>query len=115
MSLKDQMLRTARTAILDTGEFAENISYTPYGGSAKTIKAIVDRQDMQAESVDGGNTLARYIRISVANHADDGILSVSVRKDKVSVPWREGGTAEDWLVHQVESKDSGMWTLLCGK
>lgn len=112
MSLKDQMLRDARQAILNTDEMAELITYTPYGGSGRTIKAIVNREPLKTSSIDEGRTLQRHCRVFVANHASDGVVSVAVRRDKVSLPVNEGGVSVVWDVSQVLSKDEGMWELL---
>lgn len=113
MSFKDQINRTAKCAILDTGEFAETITFTPYGGSAKSIKAVVDRHDLNTIGVDQNLSLSRQCRVHVANDATYGITSVNERQDKVTLPPVEGETAVDWLVSRVLYKDEGMWGLLC--
>jgi len=112
MTLKNQMGIDARMSILDTDELAESICYTPYGGTQKTIKAIVVREPLQSRSIDENRTSERQCQIHIANDATDGITAVTVRFDKVAFPIRPGETAVSWVVGSVVSKDDGMWHLM---
>lgn len=48
MTLKQQMQDDVSTVFLDTDDFAESIRYTPDGGVATTINAVVDRRENKA-------------------------------------------------------------------
>ncbi len=95
----------------------ESVSYTPSGGSARTISAIVDRSPA-AMITDNGVSTPR-VRITVANHATRGILSSAVNQhgaDKVSVAVMQGGTAESLGVYLPPpgtpgTQDAGMIVL----
>lgn len=113
MTLKSQMAIDARFSILDTDEMAELISYKPYGGTPRTIKAVVIREPLQTRTMDEGRTSDKQCQVYIANHATEGINSVDLRRDKVSLPVRVGEVATDWVVSAVVSKDDGMWHLLC--
>ena len=113
MTLKTEMVSDARNTFLNSGEFAETISYTPKGGSAKSIKAIVERSRLDSSSQDSGRIVGRQAEIWIANHATDGVASITKGEDLVSMPvHNEGGANVDWRVIDVMHKDEGVWQLL---
>lgn len=112
MTLKNQMGVDARMKILDTDEMAELITYTPFGGTPKTIKAVVIREPLKTRSMDDNRTLDRECQIHIANDASAGVTAVNTRFDKVSLPVNEGEVNVNWLVSAVVSKDEGMWHLV---
>lgn len=87
----DQMI--ASSASVFTGTFGESVVYTPAGGAARTILAVVDRSP-QATITEAG-VVTPQLRISVRNHATLGVLASAVNQhgaDKVSVAIMQGGT-----------------------
>ena len=81
-------------------EFGEDITYTPTGGSAKTIKAIAIRESFgEGPSLDGrGITRTGIIRIR-----SDATLGIAApdRRDKVTID------AIAWGVAKIETTNAG--------
>lgn len=79
----------------------EDVSYTPRGGVARTIRAIVDRSPPQR--IDArGNVFTPRLTIQVLNDATDGIDSASMDaggSDRVSLAYRPGTTAQSFGVY----------------
>lgn len=100
---------------LNDDEFAEEITYTPYGGTPRTIKAIVVRERLGTNPEDSGRTLRNECEIFIANHATSGVTSVDKGDDSVSFPEQIGGSAINWFIMDIISKDDGMWHLKVGK
>jgi hypothetical protein len=113
MTLKSDMVSDARNIFLNASEFAEQVSYTPFGGSPKTIKAVVDRSRIDSNIQDSGRLVGKQAEIWIANHATDGVTSVNKGNDLVSMPnYNGGGTNVNWRVIEIIEKDEGMWRLL---
>lgn len=113
MSLRDQMAFDMKYRILNNDEFSENVAYTPYGGSGKTIKALVIRERLETSPQDAGRAMNRRAEIYIANDATLGVSVVDKGRDEVQMPVYEGGSPfETWTVIDVISKDSGAWRLL---
>lgn len=111
MTLKSKLPEDAKTAFLNSDEFAESVTYTPNGGSPKVIKALVVRERLQADGPDQGRVLNRQAEIYIANHTTDGVTSVDKGNDTVSFPVFVEGPAISWKVVEVLGKDEGMWHL----
>jgi hypothetical protein len=99
--------------------FEESISYTPSGGAAKTIDAVVFREgSRQHEDTIGRGTRTNQrqydIEILISNDATDGIATVIPREDTVSVAKRPGEAAQTFLVASVIQSDEGAWRLGLG-
>lgn len=115
MSLKDQLKEDIKDCFLNSDEFAEEISYTSYGGSPKTIKAIVDRQRINPAGEDTGRILTNEVEIAIANDETEGVASINKGKDTVVFPERIGGDDVTWFVADILKQDEGMWHLLLQK
>jgi hypothetical protein len=115
MSFKDELNNDAVNVFLNSNEGAEEISYTPYGGSPKIIKAIVNRQRLSPAGEDTGRALLNQVEIMIANKVDGGVMSINKGGDTVSLPERVGGIAIDWNVADILGQDEGMWHLLLQK
>lgn len=109
------MAADAANAILNGDEFAETIAYTPKGGAAKSIKAIVERKRISPASEDTGRTLIDQVEIFIANDATYGVTSINKGGDTVSLPERIGGSNITWSVTDILSQDPGIWHLLITK
>ena len=69
MTLKTQMT-TDLAVFFNTDEFAENVTYTPTGGEAATIPAIVERDDpFQEAYVRGEETATCQIHVKKSDVA----------------------------------------------
>lgn len=77
-------------AALERG-LAEELVFTPYGGAARTVTALVDRQppafNLEAPSP--------RLRIRLLNHATLGVLAsaLDTLRDQITVAYKAGGTA----------------------
>lgn len=112
MTLKSQMAQDAVSTFLNSDEFAENVSYTAYGESPKTIKAVVERDTPEPTAEDRNRTAKNQAIIHIANEATYGVTGVSKGRDKVEFPANIGGADVVWVVTQILKQDDGMFTLL---
>lgn len=115
MSFKDLMKRDAMDTIENSDEFAEAIVYTPYGGAAKTISAIVIRNRIEPNSQDQNRSLVNQVIIEIANDLTSGITTINKGQDKVSLPALIGSSNSDWLIVDIVAQDDAMWRLLARK
>lgn len=115
MTLAQTIVDDVKDVYLVTDDFAETITYTPDGGAAKSIKAIVDRnEDVEPNpALDGLRRVRRY-EILISTNATDGIATVT-DQDTVAIdgltfivegrPKRVGGMQKLSLVeHSVVEK-----------
>ena len=72
MTLKQQMALDLNNLILNTDEFAESSTYTPRGGTAKTIKAVWEYDNFGAEFENAGESWKKRgtVTVSIADIAD---------------------------------------------
>jgi hypothetical protein len=95
------------------GDFSETITYTPYGNSPITIRALIDRDVPTA--IAGLNGAAAYKHeIMIANSATDGVLVVNKGKDTVILNNKVGGKVETFVVMPIIQNDQGMFHLGAG-
>jgi hypothetical protein len=89
--------------------FEEDIEYTPSGGVAKTIKAVVYRQGA-SETRSGRATSNRYrdIEIDISTDATEGIAKITVKEDAVAL-YKEIGdtTVSTFFVKGIVHDDAG--------
>lgn len=112
MSFKDQTADDAVNVFLNSDEFAEFVTYTPKNSSLKSIKAVVNREPMRI--VGGSRQVAvGVVEIEVANDATYGVTTVKESHDIVTLPYKVGGTPEDFVVQKILGQDEGMWRLEC--
>jgi hypothetical protein len=115
MSFKTQLNDDVVNCFLNTDEFGEPISYTPKGGTAKSIKAQVFRQGIAPASEDTGRVLQSQVEIIIANDATYGVTSINKGGDTVSLPERIGGSNVTFSVADILKQDDGLWHLLLQK
>lgn len=115
MTLKSQLSQDAISVFLNTDEFAEEVTYTPYGGTPSNIKAIIDRPRIRPAGLDAGGTLVNDIEIHIANHATYGVTSIKKGFDSVVLQRVVGGDNEIFKVIDILGQDEGMWHLLVRK
>jgi len=103
---------------LDSGS-QEDIIYTPSGGTAKTIKAVINRDGLNSTNTSrrtGGETQSknRYYAISIiiATDATEGINTVTVKEDKVQLKKRFNDSENTtFRVSGIIMDDEGAWEL----
>ena len=79
MTLAEQMESAALEIFLQTDEMAESISYTPAGGSARTIPAIVERgEDTDQHENDRGLMVTKTATLHISDDATQGVPSPTV-------------------------------------
>lgn len=115
MTFKTKLDDDVKNKFLNTDEFAESVTYTPYGGVAKSIKAIVTRNRLNPDSQNQGHILTNQVEIQIANDSTYGVTAINKGQDKVSLPALIGGSNSDWLIIDIVEHDSAMWKLLARK
>jgi len=90
-------------AALERG-LAESIVYTPTGGTARTITALVDRQPPSLSL----EAPAPRIRIRLLNDATAGVLAESLNtlRDTLTLAEKAGGTAHAMPTGQLAYSDA---------
>jgi len=99
--------------------FQEDIIYTPSGGAAKTIKAIVYRDGAGYTTPSGrtgGESQSKSrnynISIHISNDATNGIATITVKEDAVKCKRRYSDSANStFLVSGIIQDDEGAWHL----
>ncbi len=109
MALADRLQRDASKVFLRLGHFAEEVVYTPFGGSPRTIAAQVFRHAQGMQS--NGQTI--LATIFIANDPVAGVVSVS-KKDTVTLAVSFGATPQTLKVNPAMQQDPGMWELNLG-
>lgn len=120
MTLKDTIVADASVVFLNTSEFAELVTYNPhqYFGEAvrpsREISAVVMRRKTQVLRENGDVSIA-HLEVHVANSDTLGISSdaIDVGADTITLPPRDGKTAETHTIIQMEEHDLGMLQLQC--
>ncbi|GEM_PF-928197 len=117
MTFKDQLSTDVVNCFLNSNEFAEEVRYTPAGGSQRVIKAIVERRRVTPAGEDSGRVLVDTIEIYIVRHDTLGVTVVTtgVRPDQVVLPEMIGGTGVTFFVADILSQDDGIWHLLLQK
>ncbi|MDD5736679.1 MAG: hypothetical protein PHH20_00115 [Candidatus Omnitrophica bacterium] len=113
--MKEQLANDAKSAFLNAGEFAESVTYTPKGGTAKIINAVINRKRLDPAYEDTGRTLINQAELFVANDALAGITSVNKGGDMVSFAETISGAVISWVVADILNQDEGIWHLLVQK
>lgn len=97
----------------DDNPFRESITYTPTGGTAKTIYALVKRGGAMNNNnaADKTNSIYDY-EIVIANDATSGIATITTGKDKISMAAPElNETAHTFMVVGIIGKTGMAWKL----
>lgn len=101
----------AADAALMVAEMGEEITYTPANGTPRTLNAIVTRNGYRTAE---GQVQADDITVSLLNDAEQGITSVVINRDEISLApvWGTGATSH--LITQVVTADAGLITVRLG-
>ena len=113
MGLLDDVLASDAQFIVDTDGFGESIVYTPRGGSARTVNAIVVRRIPGQLDEAPSESLAEDIEVHIRNHDTEGVTRVNLGGDMVTLARRIGETPVELQVYQIIDHDTGMWHLRC--
>lgn len=109
MSDFDDMLTNTAQGFADT--FGEAVTFTPSGGTGRTINAIVTRR--LPDGIDGASAgTTPMIEVEIERHATRGALAINRGGDKITVAATYGGTAVARNIASILSEDAGMIRLL---
>lgn len=111
---KSQLAADLATVILNEHEFAELVTYTPVGKSARRRTAIVER--VPIEPVTAGPAGATYprtrYRLTMSPDPATGIETVTVGKDRVDcLAHLTDANATKFVVSAILDQDPGAWHL----
>jgi hypothetical protein len=117
MSFKDQIKNDAVNCFLNGNEFAEDVFYTPQGGTERVIKAIVERRRLTPAGEDSNRVLVDSVEIMIARDAVYGVAVITkgMNADEVVLPEVIGGPGVHFFVADILGQDDGMWHLLLQK
>lgn len=93
--------------------FREAISYTPYGGVAKTIYGVM-RRDGAYRSMrqPAGMRSVWEIELIISTDATDGIELVTIKGDKVDITaYESGGGTKTYTVGAIMGRTPMAWRL----
>jgi len=113
VSLKDQMALDAKTVFLNGGEFAEQITYTPSGETAKTIKAVVVRKELAPADENSGRSLKNQAEVFISSDGTEGVSAINQKDDRITVSDVEG-VSKEARINDILGSDGGLWHLLVG-
>ena len=87
----------------------EVVTYLPYGGTAKSFRAIVERRPLQPEQAGGYPYQINSIELTFPRDATDGVLTVSEGKDQVTFKQRlQDASARTYAVSKIVREDAGL-------
>jgi len=120
MTLRDMITDDAVAVFLNTGEFAETVTYYPhkfYGAverAPRVISAVVFREAI-AQLTENGDVVTYQFEVHVANDSTVGISSTEIDTggDQIEFPPRDGKTAERRTITAITTQDHGMLVLEC--
>ncbi len=105
--LSDQLVADA-LAMTSTDEFGQDVSYTPSGGSARTIPAVVN-YNPPSTMPESGKVLTGDASVEIRNHATLGATTITTQRDTITMPARIGGASRSWTIVEIISQDAGMF------
>ncbi len=115
LTLQDDM----DTIFLDSG-FQESVVYTPSGGTARTINAIVFRDGSMAGSSGSRSgaltnaTLSRYYKCEmlVSTDATNGIDNPTIQEDTITFNKNVNDTSTvTWVIKGILQEDGGAYRI----
>lgn len=95
----------------------EDIEYTPRGGSAREIEAVIDRQPRTQAGGELKRGIARFAKVQVRNSATTGIAlsEINVEGDTVSIPETYPGQSplvEKPIRRVLDEESNGAYTVI---
>lgn len=73
MTLKDQMAADLANIFFNPADFAETVAYTPAGGQAKSIAAVITYGDPEESGLSGMDALNTEAMLEIMADATNGI------------------------------------------
>ena len=105
-----------KAVFLDDDLVAEDIVYTPKGGTALNIRGVVHRNPLRQNPERGhpsesGSQSMHDIEIQISRSTVDGVAAVQAHGDTVSVALNYGETPEAFRVAAIINQDPATWRL----
>ena len=100
MTLKSQIAADVASVLLNTDEFAEDVTYTPSGEAAKSIKAVFDYEGFTPEDAEDGRVQRHDATLFISTDATLGIANPNA-KDQVTI------SSEVWDIVRVMESGNG--------
>lgn len=102
--------------------FGETVTWTPFGGTARSIKIVADRnppqplQDVPQSLAAGMVIVVRNSATSITDDTVGGIALSELAEDglarsRITMATRVGGTATERVVRRILEQDEGCLTL----
>jgi len=101
VTFKDLMDSDAQDVFLNDDEFAEEITYTPSVGDAKTIKACIDRGTFGEQPAPDGSQTIKTARLWICTDATAGVAAPALQ-DTVAFD------SLTWTVQEIDGPAGGM-------
>jgi len=101
VTFKDLMDSDAQDVFLNDDEFAEEITYTPSVGDAKTIKACIDRGTFNEQAAPDGSQTIKTARLWICTDATAGVAAPALQ-DTVTFD------SLTWAVQEIDGPAGGM-------
>lgn len=117
MTLADRIVSDAANVFLQSGHFAETVTYYPqrYGltQSPRSIQAVVVRN--QVSSFNPDEQIVPEFEVRVANDSTTGISSTELNTggDRIKLAVKVGGEQTLRSIQTLIEQDEGMLVLLC--
>lgn len=87
----------------------ELVTYTPYGGVARSFKAIVERQPSQVQQSQAGPYPVNAVDVLIPRDAVNGVMTIQVRKDTMRFKKNVSDTDEStFTVQKIMQEDVGL-------
>lgn len=87
----------------------ELVTYIPYGDTARTFEAVVERQPSQVAASPAGSYPVNILEVTFPMDATDGVLTVQPRKDRIRFKKNLGDAqATEFGVQKIVREDSGI-------
>ncbi|MFH2138464.1 MAG: hypothetical protein ABII88_08135 [Candidatus Omnitrophota bacterium] len=107
------MSRDAVSCFLNSGEFAEEITYITGAGASKIIKAVVVRYELAPAEENINRSLKKQAEVYIANDETSGVVTVNKKDDRITLKDTEGFDREA-RINDIVNRDDGMWYLMVG-
>jgi len=104
MSFTDQLAGDLGDVFLNSADYAEEITFTPAGGSPRTIMAVVEREGERQEDLQDGQQTVRRATVHVSNNALAGV-GVLGRRDQFAFD------SLTWAIDEIGGPQCGMYTV----
>lgn len=106
MTFKDLIASDVANVFMDTDEYAEPVTYTPDGGSAVTVDAVVNVGGKSEDPTVGGTESISVIEVNLPRDATTGIADPSLDATITH-------NSLDYKVTEILGQDDDMTRLSC--